>query len=137
MSDEYDWMCFLDPELDDEARTSAIADQLQAGQPSHTFCRYLAGMIDPRPGAKNATSWKLELKRLRGRPKGHNEEVGKLMMQLVDVQGEKYEAAIAEVSAKYCVSRTNCMTALRLERKYRSMSQLLDRLASNTGGSEN
>lgn len=126
-----DWMIFLNSvenPLTDNERAVAIADVLDAGKPSLLFCQMLAGMIRPR--GKNATGYRLELRRKRnGRPKSQLGPVGNEMERLVDGEGKTVDVAVAEIQRRFGVrgnSKRKCETALKAAREFTQLERLLD-----------
>lgn len=129
-----DWKIFLDSAEDtltNDERAAAIADVLEAGNPSRLFCQMLAGMI--RPSGRNASNYRMKMQRkANGRPGGRLAlmSVGDEMERLVDGEGKAVDAAVAIIQRRFGRrgnGKRKCEMALREARHDSDMCRLLDR----------
>jgi hypothetical protein len=122
-----DWQVLVDPSLRTDERAAMIADVLQ-GQPSELFCKLLADMI--RPNGKGRTPYVLRIARKQGgRPKADGCIDGEMGWLVID-QKLPIDEAVFRVQEKYGKagsSRSQCLAALRRERKMRAAEETLEK----------
>ena len=91
-----------------------------------TFCRVLAGMI--RPNGKNCTLYVMRLARKKkGQPAKPNIELGNAMIDATSGAGRGHLKGIKQdVAKKFGVTVRTAESAMRAEKEWRELSELLD-----------
>jgi hypothetical protein len=128
MADPFDWrrafsrLRFAHPEaaLREIAAHLHHAAYFGDGRTDKEVLALLAQMIDPDE-PKPAAGVKLELRRLKRKapPVEPNYELRRFLEHRIDVLRDDVEAAVAEASAKFGASRSQCFRHLAVIRKYR------------------
>lgn len=125
MSDRPDWWLFLTAMPTDDL-SLRIAQTLR-GNPSREFLEVLADLFDPPSETRKKRNYKVTLSRTKvGRSRAISNELGEELAKLIDDNGESVEATVAEMRAKYGVSRAKCFAALRHEREMRELYAWVD-----------